>query len=152
MKHLILIIMALICLGCNSQPSVTNIPEMEYGDCESHIKDIEVNYIMFELSGILEFAYNAIDDEYYLDYDDPDAFDLDNLAYLSGMEEWYADYLIVHVSKDNFFELIEDVNKSVEERLNIVFEEKWILKEIVTPVEGGLNYQYYVIKNPNHAE
>ena len=50
MKHFILIsIMALMCLGCNGQPNIANIPEMEYGDCEPSMTP-EVNYIMFDLA------------------------------------------------------------------------------------------------------
>lgn len=153
MKHFILIsIMALMCLGCNSQPtSLTNIPDMEYGDCELKTEP-EINYIIFELSNILEFAYNNVNREYYIDYDDPDAFDLEHLAYRSGMDKWYADYIIVQLTEKDFFELLADVNKSKKEQWDITMSEKWVLKEVATPVEEVMNYRYYLIKNPVYAE
>lgn len=146
MKHFILIsIMALMCLGCNDQPTVlTDIPDMELRPYSS--------LIMFDLSNILEFAYNNEDREYYIDYNDPDAFDLDNLAYRSGMDEWYADYIIVQLTEKDFFELLADVNKSKKEQWDITMSEKWVLKEVATPVEGVMNYRYYLIKNPVYAE
>ena len=133
MKHFILIsIMALMCLGCNGQSTaLTNIPDMEYGDCESSTEP-EINYIIFELSNILEFAYNNVDREYYIDYDDPDA--------------------MVQLTEKDFFELLADVNKSKKEQWDITMSEKWVLKEVVTPVEGVMNYKYYLIKNPIYAE
>lgn len=154
MKHFILIsIMALMCLGCNSQPTaITNIPNMEYGDCCEPNTEPEINYIIFELSNILEFAYNNVDREYYINYDDPDAFDLEHLAYRSGMDKWYADYIMVQLTEKDFFELLADVNKSKKEQLDITMSEKWILKEVVTSVEGVMNYRYYLIKNPVYAE
>ena len=66
MKHFILIlIIALMCFGCNGQPTaLTNIPNMEYGDCCEPNTEPEINYIIFELSKILEFTYNSVDREY----------------------------------------------------------------------------------------
>ena len=133
MKHFILIlIMALMCFGCNCQPTaLTNIPDMEYGDCELNTEP-EINYIIFELSNILEFAYNNVDKEYYIDYDDPNA--------------------MVQLTEKDFFELLVDVNKSKKEQWDITMSEKWVLKEVVTPIEGVMNYKYYLIKNPVYAE
>ena len=121
-----------MCFGCNCQPTaLTNIPDMEYGDCELKTEP-EINYIIFELSNILEFAYNNVDKEYYIDYDDPDA--------------------MVQLTEKDFFELLADVNKSKKEQWDITMSEKWVLKEVVTPVEGVINYKYYLIKNPVYAE
>lgn len=133
MKHFILIsIMTLMCLGCNGQPTaLTNIPDMEYGDCESNTEP-EINYIIFELSNILEFVYNSVDREYYINYNDPDA--------------------MVQLTEKDFFELLADVNKSKKEQWDITMSEKWVLKEVVTPVEGVMNYKYYLIKNQVYAK
>lgn len=155
MKYFILIsIMALMCFGCNGQPAtLTDIPQMEYGDCEPNCEPNtkpETNYIMFGLSNILEFIY--VEGEYYIDYYDPDAFDLDKLAYGSGMDKWYTDYIIVQLTEKDFFELRTDANKSEEEQWDITMNEKWVLKEVATPVGEGMNYKYYLIKNPVYAE
>lgn len=150
MKHFILIsIIALMCFGCNCQPTAfTNIPNMEYGDCCEPNTEPEINYIIFELSNILEFAYNNVDREYYINYDDPDAFDLDHIAYRLGMDKC----IMVQLTEKDFFELLADVNKSKKEQWDITMSEKWVLKEVVTPVEGVMNYKYYLIKNPVYAE
>ena len=152
MKHFILIsIMALMCLGCNGQPSVANIPEMEYGDCEPNMTP-EVNYIMFDFSNVIDFNYEVETHIYTITYDDADVFDYDNMAYLSGEDEWYGEFVIVYLSEKDFFDLLADMNKSQKDKWDMVYQEKWQLKEIATPVEGGTNYKYYLIKNPIYAE
>lgn len=138
MKKLILILIALICFSCEgSTTNLTNIPPIEYGDCE--LTTDEVNYIMFELSDIIKFNHNLITNEYSFNYNDPDAFDL---------EEWYNDYITVKISKEDFFELFKDTQKSKKEQWNITNNEKWLLKEVITTIEGKVNFQYYLIKNP----
>lgn len=138
MKKLILILIALICFSCEgSETNLTNIPPTEYGDCE--LTTDEVNYIMFELSDIIKFNHNLITNEYSFNYNDPDAFDL---------EEWYNDYITVKISKEDFFELFKDTQKSKKEQWNITNNEKWLLKEVITTIEGKVNFQYYLIKNP----
>lgn len=147
MKKLILILIALICFSCNGNTTnITNIPPIEYGECESATNTI--NYIMFELSDIIKFNYNPINNEYSFNYNDPDAFDLDAMAHESGLNEWYNDYIIVKVSKEDFFELFADMQKSKKEQWDITNNEKWLLKEVITPIEGKVNFQYHLIKNP----
>ena len=150
MKKLILILIALICFSCDGNTTnLTNIPPIDYGDCE--LTD-EVNYIMFELSDILEFNYNPMNNEYSFNYDDPDAFDLDDMAYKSGLNEWYNDYITVKISKEDFFELFKDTQKSKKEQWNITNNEKWLLKEVITHIEGKVNSQYYLTKNPTSID
>lgn len=147
MKKLILILIALICFSCEgSTTHLTNIPPIEYGDCE--LTTDEVNYIMFELSDIIKFNHNPITNEYSFNYDDPDAFDLEDMALKSGLNEWYNDYITVKISKEDFFELFKDTQKSKKEQWNITNNEKWLLKEVITTIEGKVNFQYYLIKNP----
>lgn len=144
MKRFILIsIMTLMCLSCNSQPSApTSIPNMEYGDCE------DTNYIIFEMYGILDFNYEVETGIYTISYDDPDAFDYDNLAYLTNEDDWYGEFIIIYLNEADFFELFRDTKKSQEEKDNIVWREKWQIKEIRTPVPGGVNLKYQLVKNP----
>ena len=151
MKKLILILIALICFSCEgSTTNLTNIPPIEYGDCE--LTTDEVNYIMFELSDIIKFNHNLITNEYSFNYDDPDAFDLEDMAHKSGLNEWYNDYITVKLSKEDFFELFKDTQKSKKEQWNITNNEKWLLKEVITTIEGKVNFQYYLIKNPTLIE
>lgn len=146
MKKLTLILIALICFSCKGNtPDISNIPSMEYRDCEPTDK---TNYIMFELSDIIKFNYNPITNEYSFNYDDPDAFDLEYMAEKSGLNKWYNDYITVKISKEDFFELIKDTQKSKKEQWNITNNEKWLLKEEITTIEGKVNFQFYLIKNP----
>ena len=46
----------------------------------------------------------------------------------------------------------QHIRCSKKEQLDITMSEKWVLKEVITPVEGVMNYRYYLIKNPVYAE
>ena len=67
------------------------------------------NLIMFDYSLILDGIFN--DSVCYLEYDDPDAFDLEAMAYRAGLEEWPTDYLVVTISENLIDEFIEDWNR-----------------------------------------
>ena len=152
MKHFILIALAMmLCISCSGQPQpLGDIPEMEYGNCEE--KEVEVNYIMFDFCNVIDFNYEVETHIYTITYDDADVFDYDNMAYLSGEDEWYGEFVIVYLSEKDFFDLLADMNKSQKDKWDMVYQEKWQLKEVATPVEGGTNYKYYLIKNPIYAE
>jgi hypothetical protein len=51
---------------------------------------------------------NQIDTSYYIKYDDPDAFDYDNLAHYAGMDEWYGNYIFVHIDDNITSEFLHD--------------------------------------------
>lgn len=53
--------------------------------------------ILFDYDNIDSVFYCEDDDCVYVHYIDPDCFDLDNLAYLTGRDKWYGDYIRVDV-------------------------------------------------------
>ena len=69
----------------------------------------DFSLIMFDYSLILDRIFN--DSVCYLEYDDPDAFDLEAMAYRAGLEEWPTDYLVVTISENLIDEFIEDWNR-----------------------------------------
>lgn len=136
----------ILCCGCNAQPQ--RIPTQEYNDCEEPENTIEQHTIMFMFYGVIDFNYNPVTNLYTIEYDDEDAFDYDVLSYKG--EDWYGDFIILNVTKENFFEMLTDFNKSSEEKLNIEFSEKWQIKEVKTVEDDIVSYDYYLIKNPNY--
>lgn len=53
--------------------------------------------IMFDFSNIDDAHYSTNDSNFYLEYDDPDAFDLDQLAEATGRNEWYGEYITINI-------------------------------------------------------
>lgn len=65
--------------------------------------------IMFDYSLIEDGIFN--DSVCYLEYDDPDAFDLEAMADRAGLKEWPTDYLVVTISENLVDEFLEDWNR-----------------------------------------
>lgn len=70
----------------------TNIKEEE--------NECLITPIRFNFDNIVDILYNPETNLYYIEYDDPDAFDYDNLAYHCNMEEWYGNYIIVNIDSN----------------------------------------------------
>ena len=128
--------------GCSDK--MGNIPEIEVGDCTQ-----EVNYIDIYPEGVYDFVYQ--DGLFYIDYRDDDAFDMENLA---EEDEFYemSQYIIIECSKDVFFEFLELYSSWQNECNNKIIDDiekrmmSFNIKEVITDVEGGKNYRYYLDK------
>lgn len=99
-----ILILCLTCSSCQAQPS--NIPTMEYND----VSDEELDYdgaILFFADGIIDFVYHTQDNEYIIEYDDPDAFDPDNMIYKKDGDYYYIE---IHCDSTLFFEYLNYYN------------------------------------------
>lgn len=78
---------------------------------QNSVSDSTENFslIMFDYSLILDGIFN--DSMCYLEYNDPDAFDLEAMAYRAGLEKWPTDYLVVTISENLIDEFLEDWNR-----------------------------------------
>lgn len=86
MKQLIFAILVLICMSCTAQKE-KNIVSTKNEDY----------LIMFDFSNIDDAHYSIDDSNFWLEYDDPDAFDLDHLAEMTGRDEWYSEYIAIDI-------------------------------------------------------
>lgn len=130
MKKLILILMVLVCSSCNSQPDVTNIPEIEYGDCEPEVVPMGIYF-----ENVIDLLHIKDEDVYLIEYEDTSIVD----------DEWDTlDYFQIEASKGNFFDFLEDYAVWLETKTQK--DLNWGFIEIVTPVEGGLNYRYILVR------
>jgi len=98
----IIVIMCLMCTSCNAQPSINNIPDMEYNDASGEELDYD-GAILFFADGIIDFIYHTQDNEYVIEYDDPDAFDSDNMKYNKD-DNYY--YIEIYCDSALFFEYL----------------------------------------------
>ena len=143
---IVAILTLLCCMSCNAQPNHNNIPVMEYNDASGENFNVIVNEIPMYADGVMDFNYTPSDDLYSIQYNDSDTFDYDNLQ--DDGEEWYGDYIIIECNKELFFEYLEWYHTVSDDKSDAYYEinDNFYIKEIITPVDGGLNYRYYLAK------
>ena len=143
----ILAIILLCCMTCSCTAQTTNnIPVMEYNDASGENFDIIVNQIPMYTDGVIDFNYTPADKLYSIQYNDSDTFDYDNLQ--NDGEEWYGDYIVIECNKELFFEYLEWYHTVSDNKSDAYYDinDNFYIKEIVTPVDGGFNYRYYLAK------
>ena len=101
-----IIFLCLTCSSCNAQPS--NIPTIEYNDASGEEFDLDHDgAILLFPDGVIDFIYHTQDNEYVIEYDDPDAFDPDNMIY-DSINNYY--YIEIYCNRDLFFEYLSYYN------------------------------------------
>ena len=99
---------ALACKSCNAQESPKDIPTMEYYDASGEEFDLDHDgAILLFPDGVIDFIYHTQDNEYVIEYDDPDAFDPDNMIY-DSINNYY--YIEIYCDSDLFFEYLSYYN------------------------------------------
>lgn len=68
--------------------------------------------IMFEFSCIDDVIFSR-DYGWYIEYNDEDAFDYDNLAYRTHRDKWYGNYIILNITDDLFQKFYKDYKKYI---------------------------------------
>lgn len=102
----IILLLCIFCTSCNAQPSINNIPDMEYNDASKEIFDYD-GAVLFYPNGVIDFIYHTQDNEYIIEYDDPDAFDPDNMIYKKDGDYYYIE---IHCDSTLFFEYLNYYN------------------------------------------
>ena len=109
---------------------------MEYGDCEPEIVPMGIYF-----ENVIDFVYDPNEDMFLIEYMDSDVVDTDNIQ-ING--EWNTlDYFQIECSKQDFFNILEEYSIWTETQRQK--DLNWGFIEIVTPVEGGLNYRYNLV-------
>ena len=96
----IILLTCVMCSSCNAQ-TTNNIPVMEYNCVDTLDTTICDNCgILFYADGIIDFVYEPTEDRYYIEYDDPDAFDPDYMKY-NSLGKYY--YIEIECDSNTFF-------------------------------------------------
>lgn len=144
MKRLtIIFIIAAIFTACNATP-------INVIDSTSTIVEEKVDTIMFSYSNFIEMTYLDEDNIAVIHYDDPDVFDLDHMAYITGRDKWYGDYVDMVIEEDLLAEFMYNYDNYkytdvwCKERLN----ENWIIEEHnILYLDGTRDLIYYIVPN-----
>lgn len=105
MKKLsIILIMAAIFAACNAQQ--INVEAVEPIDSTSTIIEERVDTILFSYSNLIQMRYVEEAEMAVICYDDPDVFDLDNMAYVTGRDKWYDTCIYMSIEESLFPEFV----------------------------------------------
>lgn len=89
MKRLIIFIIAVILTACSgANPNYNNIV-----DSSATIVEDKVFEIAFDYSAITNMHYLEDDNVFVIEYNDPDVFDYETLAFITGRDKWYGEYV-----------------------------------------------------------
>lgn len=101
----IILLLCMFCTSCHAQ-TPSNIPDMEYNDASGEIFDYD-GAVLFYPDGVIDFIYHTQDNEYVIEYDDPDAFDSDNMLYHNDGGYYYIE---IYCDSTLFFEYLNYYN------------------------------------------
>lgn len=147
MKRLsIILIIAAIFTACNAQPI-----NVEHIDSASTIVEEKIDTIMFSYSNFIEMTYLDEDNIAIIRYDDPDVFDFDHMAYITGRDKWYGDYVDMIIEEDLLAEFMYNYDNYRytddfwrKENLN----SDWIIEEHnVLYLDGTRDLIYHIVPN-----
>lgn len=156
MKKLILFMFALVALAaCGPNPKSLTARELAeyqsgYGQYITNMEP-DTNYIAFYFDGIIDLIYNPSEDAYVIEYDDPDVFDYEYLYELSA-DSIVKNYVELETTKENFRQILSDLDKSVVERAYMENDQKWVIKEITIPSDCCLHYRYSLEKDTYYQQ
>lgn len=97
----------LVCFACFSCNSKAQEVKVRVEPAEMSASQL----IMFEFYNIEDAIYSKDNMNFYLEYMDVDAFDLDCLAAMTGRERWYGDYIAVDLQDSLVSQFLIDWNE-----------------------------------------
>lgn len=125
--NILITVLLLTFVSCKAQPQQSEpIKDLETGlFCELP----DSNMHQFEGCMIEDFIYDAINDQFVIEYADES---VDNIG----------GFIQIECTKKDFF----DVLTSYSDEYNYKWVDKYLIKEVFTAVEGGVNIRYYLVK------
>ena len=122
--NILIIIVLTTFVGCKAQPQHSEpIKDLETGlFCELP----DSNTYQFEAFMIEDFIYDTVYKQYIIDYADESA----------------EGYIQIECDKKDFF----DVLTFYSDEYNYTWVDNYLIKEVFTAVEGGVNIRYYLVR------
>lgn len=98
----------LSCKSCQAQDKLdtNNLQELNPYENNWEVLDYDGAILMVP-SNVLDFIYHTQDNEYIIEYNDPDAFDLDDMLYHNDGDYYYIE---IHCDSALFFEYLNHYN------------------------------------------
>lgn len=106
------------------------------------------HYAVFEFDCVEDVTYSEEDGCFTIEYCDPDAFDLDNLAYMTGRKHWYGDYIAVDIEDSIVHNFLNDWKKWLMSDYETKYElsESWCIQVIwITFSDGSKDIRFEMI-------
>lgn len=132
---------------CMCSVSCANTPKPD-NDSIATVVDSKQYEIIFDFGNIDTIIFYEDDDAFVLHYDDADVFDLDNLAYQTGRDKWYGEYVSIYVDDTLITEFLNDyhkylTNKNWDYRENLNYN-YILIEEDITFADGSRDIIFYI--------
>lgn len=105
--------------------------------------------IRFSYEYVSSIILNDVDTSYHIKYDDPDCFDYNNLAHYAGINEWYGDYIFIHIDDaivtaflHDYISYTSDVDYKIKSYLN----KKYFINEVEVIDSNNISTFTWTIK------
>ena len=115
---------------------------------ESTHNTVKSDTIMFDFSCVNDVIWSEDDSMYHIEYNDPDAFDYETLAYLTNRYSWYGEYIIVDIDESILPMFINDqelynqeTNYCKRDDLNMLYT---IVEHKITFPDSTIDYTWEV--------
>ena len=132
---IIAIVLLLCTTKCSAQSPTSNIPEMEYGDVET-----DIFYESIYSENIIDFIYDAQENKYYIEYYEHGfVFNESEEEYLENGEK----IITIECSNSVFLNFLKWYSENID--WDGVCPD-YMIKTVITPVDGGDNYRFYLEK------
>lgn len=96
-------------------------------------------------NGVVEFGYLIPEDVYYIIY--RDTINFPDFTLYEDEEYLEETYINIECNRDDFFEYLFWFAEEQVKKTDLFYnsDSKFIIREIITPVEGGDNHRFYLI-------
>lgn len=88
--------------------------------------------IVFDANNIEDIIYDTEDEYIVIEYNDDDIFDYENLAFMTGRDEWYGDYVCIYVHDSVAAQFLADYNATFDvenDKASDVLNDKYYIVE-----------------------
>lgn len=142
---LIILGITLTIKSCTAQTTFPTIQTMEYNDVSGEVFDYDGAILMVP-SNVIDFVYHTQDNEYIIEYDDPDAFDIDYMTYSKDGDYWYIE---ITCDSNLFFDYLSyynSLNGYKDSRFNEASDEYFIEEDYLKDGTPYYKLVKYAIK------
>lgn len=101
-------------------------------DSQIDRKDVFLNMNFFCIDDIVYYSEENI---WSVEYDNPDQFDYENLAWITGRDSWYGDYVKCEIDGSLVPQLNEDIMlwEQADEYRRDSLEDRWAIRQYWIP-------------------
>lgn len=135
-KIIVMMCMLVLCMSCTA-----NKPEKEQGI-------IKIDTIPFSFEYVEDLIYSPEDGIFFIEYNNQDQFDYQNLADMTGRSEWYGFFVVCNINEVEVPVFVSDWDRYDAAEIyidSVEIDEEWDILEIWTEKDGKKEVRFELI-------